>query len=248
MIGLLQTLGAVALALFQGLAVPKNDGWVTDLAGMLTAEQERALEALMESYKVGSKNEVALLIVPELGGEPIERFALNVGRTWKMGAEGADNAALLVVSKNDRKLRIEVARQLEDRLTDSVSGRIIRDVIAPKFREGDVYGGVRAGVEAIHAALGGDYAALNTRGASRRGGSGTVVIALVVLFLVLLSRGRRARGAGFGVGVPPLWMGPMLGRGLGGGFGGGGLGGGGGFSGFGGGGGGFRGGGASGGW
>ena len=249
MIGLLQALCACALALFQGVAVPKNDGWVTDLAGMLSSEQERALEALCESYRLGTKHDVAVLTVPDLGNQPIERYALEVARAWKLGQVGLDDGALLVVSKNDRKIRIEALRGVEGSLTDSISGRIVRDVIAPRFKNGDFHGGIRAGVEAMHAAIGGDYAALERARPSARSLPPAVMLALFVIVMLLAARGRRRRGlAGMG-GMPPLWTGAMLGRGLGGfgggGFGGGGLGGG--FSGFGGGGG-ARGGGASGGW
>jgi uncharacterized protein len=251
-IALLRTLAVVALGLVQGVAVPKNDGWVTDLAHLLSPEQERALEALCESYHAGTKRDVALLTVPDLGGQPIERYSLEVARAWKMGANGADDAALLVVSKNDRKLRIEVGRMLEDKLTDAISGRIIRDVIAPRFKAGDFYGGLRAGLEAMHAAIGGDYAAVERAHPQDIPLPAIFFMISFVLLMISLARRRRRLG-GWGGGVPPFWIGPMIGRSLGGGGGGrssGGFGGGfgGGFSGFGGGGGGFRGGGASGGW
>jgi len=87
------------------LEVPKHDGWVTDLAGLLSAEKEAELETLMESYRRGSTHEIALLTIPSLQGEPIERFALEVGREWGLGTKEKNNGALLVVSKEDRKLR-----------------------------------------------------------------------------------------------------------------------------------------------
>jgi uncharacterized protein len=250
---LLHTIAAFALLLFQGVAVPKNDGWVTDLAHVLDPQQERALESLMESYHAGTQHDIALLTVDDLGGQPIERYALEVARAWKMGAVGADDAALLVVSKGDRKMRIEVGRMLEDRLTDAVSGRIIRNEIAPHFKQGDYYGGLRAGIEAMHAAIGGQYAEPPAARAPPQ--LGLVALFIVVMIVIALlrggHRGPRIRGGGMG----PFWLGMLLsnttrgggfgGGGFGGGFGGGG---GGGFGGFGGGGGGFRGGGASGGW
>lgn len=224
--------------------IPENDGWVTDLAGYLSASQERALETLMESYKAGSTNEIALLTVPTLGGQPIERFALAVARAWKMGTKEKNNAALLVVAREEQKARIEVGRGLEGTLTDSISGRIIRDVLAPGMRAGRPYEALRGAVEAMHAAAGGDYGALPPpRRTSGSRGSGLLGL-LPLIFLMLLFGGRR-RGGGI---LPWLLVGSMMGGrrggGIGGGFGGGG---GGGFGGFGGGGG-FSGGGASGGW
>ena len=230
--------------------IPKNDGWVTDLAGMLEPQQERALEALMESYKQGSSNEVALLTVPDLGGESIERFALEVARSWGMGEAGKNNAALLVLARDERKIRIEVGRGLEGALTDSISGRIIRDVISPELKRGRSYEGLRAGIEAMHAAAGGDYAELTRQTGRGRGSSGArslFPLLFWVVLILLLSRGRRG-----GCLLPWLAMGGFGGRTSGwhrGGFSGfgGGRGGGGGFGGFGGGGG-FSGGGASGSW
>jgi uncharacterized protein len=253
---LLLALGLLAapLASAQGIEVPPNEGWVTDLAGLLTPAQQGELEELMESYKQGAGHDVALLTVSELHGQPIERLALEVGRTWKLGNVGKDDSALLVVAKAERAVRIEVGRGAEGTLTDAISGRIIRDVIVPRFKEGRFYEGLRAGVEAIHAALGGDYAPVtNAAPTSRRSLGDTLgpIVIILILFLLLSSggrgRGRRARGSA----LPWILLGQALGssgRRGGGGFGGGfGGGGGGGFSGFGGGGG-FSGGGASGHW
>ena len=235
------------------IPIPQNEGWVTDTAGVLTARQRRDLSALMESYKQGTTNEIAVLIVPTLEGEPIERFALDVGRAWGMGTKEKSNAALLVIAKNDHKMRIEVARGLEGSLTDSISGRIIRDVIAPHFRRGEFYEGVRAGVVAMHEAIGGKYGALPSEpGVVQLGLLGCLVPLLFFVFVIAMivyrarrygvARGRRG-GWWFG---GPFGGGPWIG-GMSGGRGGGSGGGFGGFSGFGGGGG-FSGGGASGGW
>ena len=231
-------------------AIPANDGWVTDLAGMLTPEQERELETLMQSYKDGSGNEIALLTVPSLDGRSLERYALEVGRGWGMGEKGKNNAALLLIVLDDRKIRIEVARGLEGTLTDSISGRIIRNVIAPQFKRGRMYEGIREGVIAMQAAAGGDYAAIPK---ARRGrdspGAGCLGVIPVVIFLIFLFNVMIRSGGRTGC-LPWLALGALSasGRrssgwhaGSGGSFGGGG------FGGFGGGGG-FSGGGASGGW
>lgn len=253
--------GLVVDAAVAEVQVPENDGWVTDLAGLLDDRQEQELELLMESYKRGSTHEIALLTVPDLGGESIERFALEVGRSWGIGGDEKNNGALLVVSRDDRKMRIEVGRGLEGGLTDAISGRIIRDVMAPAFRSGDYPGGIRLGIQAMHSAIGGDYAPIQNsrRGRSaRRGFGGSIMMLFAIILMVVLGRatnrgGRGGRGGGMGI-WPWLFLASSSGGrssgfgGGGGGFGGGGFsGGGGGFSGFGGGGG-FSGGGASGGW
>lgn len=235
------------------LEVPRHDGWVTDLAGMLTPEEERRLETLMESYRTGSKHEIALLTVPSLQGEAIEQFALEVGREWGLGQKGLNNGALLVVSKADRKIRIEVGRGLEGNLTDSISGRIIRQVIAPDFKQGKFGDGIERGILAMHEAIGGNYGRVQRAARSPSSGLAGIVPAFVILMILIAifarRGGRRRRGwGGFGRGfggssLPWILMGPLGG----GGGGGGGSFGGGGFGGFGGGGG-FSGGGASGGW
>jgi uncharacterized protein len=252
----LTTLAASVLVLVQ--AVTPNDGWITDPAGLLTQEQERSLESLCESYRTGSGQEIAVLLLPDLGGRDIEGVAVATAREWKIGGKGEDDGALLVVAKSERKLRIEVGRGLEGTLTDSVSGRIIRGVIAPRFAAGDFYGGIRAGLDAIHGVLGGEHGAVPpVRGESRQSIGGLLfpLLFLLVLFGIIGRRRRGGRRRGCG-GVGPLggFGGPFIGpRGMGrgglggGGFGGGFSGGGGGFGGFGGGGG-FRGGGATGGW
>ncbi len=246
-------LAALLSVLAQGVSIPANDGWVTDLARLLTPEQEEALENLCESYRAGTGREIAVLTLPDLDGQPPERVALEVGRAWEIGSKEKEDGALLLVSRDDKKIRIEVERGLEGEITDSISGRIIREKIAPRFRENDYYGGLRAGLEAIHAAAGGEYAPVAP---DEPGGGPSGLGSLVVLLfvIVLMSRLASRRRRGFGLGAPPIWLGPTLGSrgsGLGGGFGrgfgGGGGGGGGGFRGFGGGGG-FRGGGATGGW
>lgn len=231
--------------------VPSNDGWVTDLAHLLSSAEERELEAAMEAYKRGSGHDIALLTVPDLRGRTIEEFALEVARTWKLGSVETNDGALLVVAKSERKLRIEVGRGLEGTLTDARCAQIIRNDITPQFKAGRFGDGIRNGIAAMQAAAGG--APVNVRRsipepAPKIGVDfGALACTLLVLFflLVLLSRlrryggawgtGRRSRGGMF-------WGGHFGGGGFGGSGGGGG-----GFSGFGGGGG-FSGGGSSGSW
>jgi len=252
-------LAAIALASCASLpqdklAIPKNDGWVTDLADMLPAQRERDLEARMESYRAGSSGaEIAVLTVPNLSGRSVEQFALETARAWGIGSEATSNGALLVIAREERALRIEVGRGLEGDVPDAIASRIINQVIVPRFKSGDFAGGIEAGVSALHAAIGGDYAATGLREALPKAGRG---LATLLVFLVILAvssakrrgRGPRGRGPFGGLGLP-LTLGGLggLGSSRGGGFSGRGFSGGGGFGGFGGGGG-FSGGGASGRW
>lgn len=190
-----------------------------------------------------------MLTVPSLGGRTIEEFALNVARTWGLGQKDVHDAALLVVAKADRKMRIEVGRGLEGELTDLVCGRIVREVLTPAFKRGEFSSGIVQGVRAMRLAAGGDLSALPEARDSDENWIPALVITIIVLILVF----RLARAARWlGSPLSPAGHRPRRGGGgfgwYGGSIGGGSIGrGGGGFSGFGGGGG-FSGGGSSGGW
>jgi uncharacterized protein len=239
-----------------GLATPKAEGYVNDLAHVLTPAQRQTLENLCLSYHAGTGHEIAVLTIPSLEGDALERFSLQVARDWKLGSAEKNDGALLLVVKNDRKIRIEVLRGLEGSLTDSISGRIIRDVIAPEFVKGDYFAGLKKGLEAIQAAVGGDLGKIPERKVKRGPGLGVpVMFFFLILVLSILGRSRRQRGRLRGGLGDAIWWSILTSGGRsrrgGGGFGGfggfGGGGGGGGFGGFGGGGG-ASGGGASGGW
>lgn len=244
-------------AIVADVQVPANDGWVTDLAGLLTTPEERELEASMEAFKRGSGHDIALLTVTDLQGRSIEEFALEVARAWKLGAVEKNDGALLVVAKSERKLRIEVGRGLEGSLTDARCAQIIRNEITPEFKAGRFGLGIRRGIAAMQSAAGGapvDRPADAPRSVSEQSpeagldvGALTCVFLFLMFFVWVLKRTRRLGGGRWTSGRRS-WGGSTWGWSVGGGrsgFGGGG--GGGGFSGFGGGGG-FSGGGASGGW
>lgn len=244
---LLGSFGSFARA--QESELPRNDGWVTDTAGVLSPSEERKLESLLESLRRNTTNEIAVVVLPDLGGQPIERVALELGRRWKVGAKDKNNGVVLCVAIAERKLRIEVGSGLEGDLTDAEAGRIIREEIAPSFRAGKLYEGLFHGIAAIHTRISDQplpaevvKAQQGQRSEHRKSlFSGVIglVFALFLLFVVLGGIGR-GRG-GVGSALPWILMSSGRHRGGGGGFGGGG------FGGFGGGGG-FSGGGASGGW
>lgn len=223
----------------QELSLPANDGWVTDRAGVLKTAQERALESQLEALHQSSSNEIAVLVLADLGGQPIERVALEAGRQWKVGAKGKNNGVVIAVAVAERKVRIEVGSGLEGELTDAKAGRIIREVITPRFRAGDYYGGLRDAVTTIGAVLSGEPLPSRAPNGEALGLVVTFLVVLLILAVVARWGGRGGRGSSP---LPWILAGHMMGSGRGGGgFGGGG------FGGFGGGGG-FSGGGASGGW
>ena len=129
--------------------VPPLAGRVTDQTATLTAEQKAILEQTLQAFEARKGSQIALLIVPTTAPETIEQYSLRVAEQWKLGRKKVDDGAILVVAKNDRTLRIEVGYGLEGALNDATSKRIISDVITPGFREGDFYGGIKAGVDQI---------------------------------------------------------------------------------------------------
>src|SRR5262245_41043112 len=129
--------------------VPPLKSRVTDLTATLTPDQRAALEAKLATFETKKGAQVAVLIVPTTQPEAIEQYSIRVAEQWKLGRKRVDDGAILVIAKNDRKLRIEVGRGLEGAIPDAIAKRIVSDVIAPRFREGDFYGGITAGVDRI---------------------------------------------------------------------------------------------------
>ena len=114
------------------LEVPTLTGRVVDMAELLTSEQEAALVADLEAFEKKSSDQVVILTIPSLDGDVLENYANLVFRTWALGQKGEDNGLLLLVARDDRKLRIEVGYGLEGVMTDALSGFIIRETIVPR--------------------------------------------------------------------------------------------------------------------
>jgi uncharacterized protein len=141
----------------QALEVPPLKGRVNDYAGILTPATIYQLENMLQKFEATESTQIVLLTVPSLEGASLEDFSLRVVEAWKLGQEKLDNGALLLIAKNDRKLRIEIGYGLEGKLTDLVSGRIIRDIITPRFKEGNFDQGVTDGITAMIAAAKGEF-------------------------------------------------------------------------------------------
>ncbi len=133
--------------------VPYLSGRVVDTAEILGPDAREQITALLKAHEDSTSNQVAVLTLTSLEGESIEDFADRVFVAWRLGQVGKDNGVLLAIAAEDRRLRIEVGLGLEGTLTDLAAGRIIRNVITPRFRDGDYDGGVEAGVQAVIATL-----------------------------------------------------------------------------------------------
>jgi uncharacterized protein len=141
------------------LDVPPLSGRIVDLANLLPADVASSLSAELAEHERKTGNQIAVLTLPSLEGEPLEEFSHRVSTTWKLGRKGTDNGVLLLVVPGERRIRIEVGYGLEGALTDAKSAQIIRREIVPRFKSGDFPAGISAGVKAIMATIEGTYTA-----------------------------------------------------------------------------------------
>jgi uncharacterized protein len=136
--------------------VPPLTGRVVDQTGTLSSGDIDALTRKLKDFETRKGSQIAVLIVPTTQPEEIEQFSIRVAEAWKIGRKKIDDGAILLVAKNDRKLRIEVGYGLEGALTDVTSKRIIDEIITPKFRSGDFAGGISDGVDRIISVVDGE--------------------------------------------------------------------------------------------
>jgi uncharacterized protein len=264
-------LAVLTLSAWAQVAVPGLSHRVTDLTATLSAGQVATLESKLAAFEAQKGSQIAVLIVPTTQPEDIAQFGIRVAEQWKIGREKLDDGVILIVARDDRKLRLEVGYGLEGAIPDAIAKRVIAETITPYFKAGDYYGGIDAGVQQLMRLIEGE--SLPPPSASGSGGEDGPFVMLIIggivagwLLSMLMSRpaagGLAALGSG-AVGAMLLGFTPVLlfiavfvfagvasGFRHGGGWssGGGGFGGGGGGGSWGGGGGGFGGGGASGSW
>ena len=126
-------------------AVPALSARVIDQTGMLSSSEIASLDQVLSAFEKRKGSQLAVLIVPTTAPESIEQFGIRVAEQWKLGRKKVDDGAVLIIAKADRTLRIEVGYGLEGALTDATSKRIIDDIIVPRFKQQDFYGGVLKG-------------------------------------------------------------------------------------------------------
>src|ERR1700680_4896466 len=153
---LLALLMCWAFAAAADVAVPPLSGRVVDQTGTLSSGDIASLTQTLKDLEARKGSQLAVLIVPTTAPETIEQYSIRVAEAWKIGRKKIDDGALLVVAKDDRKLRIEVGYGLEGALTDVTAKRIIDEVITPKFKNGDFAGGISAGVDRIIRVIAGE--------------------------------------------------------------------------------------------
>jgi uncharacterized protein len=200
---------------------PSPERWVTDRAGLLSADARVRIDDKLESYERQTGHQVVVWIGETIGSTPLDDFAVRTFKAWQLGRKGQDDGLLLLVLAKDRKIDIEVGYGLEPRVPDAVASRIINDVIAPKLRAGDADGAIEGGLDAILSSIEGkpfEHAPAAPKPSIQRDRPGTgqlvVIGILVVGFLILfltnpslamsllfvMSSGRRNGGGGGGFG------------------------------------------------
>lgn len=219
--------------------VPLLKQWANDFTNTLNRSQLETLNYRLKTFEDSTTNQLVMLMIPSLDNYPVEYYSHEVAEKNRIGTEEHDNGALLLISKNDKKLRIEVGYGLEGALPDALASSIIRNVIVPHFKKNDFYSGIIAGIDAIISAIAGEYKAnRNNSPDEEKTPFISTIIMLIFVILMFILRGGRRRGGYIYYGGPSGRTGGFSSGGFGG-FGGGSFGGGGGS---------FGGGGASGSW
>ena len=151
------------------VVVPTLSSRVTDLTATLDASQKASLEGQLAAFEKAHGSQIAILMLPSTQPETIEQYGIRVAEAWKVGRKGKDDGVIVLVAKNDHKLRIEVGYGLEGGLNDAVSKRIVAETMAPHFKDGDWAGGLAAGVAQIQKVIEGEALPAPEQASAQRG-------------------------------------------------------------------------------
>jgi uncharacterized protein len=188
-----------------GLDVPRLQGYVNDYAGMISPSARSKIEEGLRAFEQSDSTQIVILTIPSLEEENSEEFGIKVAETWKIGQQVKDNGVLFIVSKQERKIRIEVGRGLEGKLTDLTAGRIIDLVIKPRFKQGDFDGGFITGVSSLIDATRGEFSAERRSVHQRQRGVPpflTIFLFFGIFTLILGSLSRVLGGVIAAIGLP----------------------------------------------
>lgn len=225
----------------------KSNTLVTDYTNTLSADEKQRLEDKLVAFDDSTSTQIAVVMMHSIGDYDVNEYATELGRRWGVGHQGKNNGIVVLVAKDDRKLSIQTGYGLEGALPDVITQQIRVNEMNPRFKEGDFYGGLDAGTDAIIKYTKGEYKAEAKPAKSKGDGGGPIGFVIIIVVIILIAIFRKGGGGGSQIigrrgGASPFWWllaGSMLNSGRGGGGsswgGGGGSGGGGGFGGFGGG-------------
>ena len=174
------------------LEVPALKGRVNDYADMISPETEKALEEKLKAFEESDSTQVVILTVDSLEGDSLEDFSIRVAEKWKIGQAKKDNGVIFTVVKTYKLMRIEVGRGLEGVLTDLLAGRILDNIVKPKFRAGDFDGGFTDGTGAIIEACRGEFKGDGSTASAESGGTSETliyIICFILYFVIIVTAG-----------------------------------------------------------
>ncbi len=178
------TLLLVTLLARADVAVPQLTAQVIDLTGTLSGGAVNRLEAKLAAFEARKGSQIAVLIVPTTQPEEIEQYGIRVADQWKLGRKGVDDGVILLVAKNDRRVRIEVGQGLEGAIPDAIANRIVTDTITPHFKLGDYDGGIEAGIDQVISVVDGEPLPEPDKTWERSRGFGNLLPLLLVVAFV----------------------------------------------------------------
>ncbi|TXC71696.1 TPM domain-containing protein [Sphingomonas ginsenosidivorax] len=219
---LLLVMAVAGLGTASAQTFPKFTGVVVDAANVIPDDQEAALTTRLQDLQKTTGNQLVVATIPSLEGYPIEDYGYRLLRSWGVGLKDVNNGAILIVAPNDRKVRIEVGYGLEPVLTDAFSSVIVNQQILPRFKAGDMPGGIVAGANAVAdqlalpdaearakvTAAAAEYGKTHRTQAQGSGGGvpfGLIFWLIVLAVIVVPMIGRRARGRRYGGGGGSNW-------------------------------------------
>jgi uncharacterized protein len=186
------------------LNLPELTGRVVDLTGTFSDSEKTGLETLLSKYENLSGNQLVVAMIDSLEGDSIEDYSISLAEKWKIGFKGKDNGIIILVAKNDHKMRIEAGYGLEGVVTDLESNLIINNIMKPYFQKNDFYSGVRAAIYQIGkltgADLGQDTDLPEINNTSKKHDSGNVIIIIIVIIFIIFSFiSNKARRRGYSI-------------------------------------------------
>ncbi len=189
------------------LEVPSLSARVNDTAAMFSPQVVSQTEAVLSQFESSDSTQIVVLTVPSLEGDLLEDYSIRVVEAWKIGQKGLDNGALLLITRDDRRLRIEVGYGLEGNLTDLTAGRIIGQVIVPRFKTGDFDAGLVDGVQAMIQAVRGEFTASDVPPVKQQGTDPAGLIFLMIFafsFIAKVFHGKKGTAALAGAVASPV--------------------------------------------
>lgn len=167
------------------VAIPELRSRITDLTQTLSADQQAQLDSKLAAFEQQKGSQIAVLILPSTQPEDIAQYSIRVVEKWKIGREKVDDGMLILVAKDDRKIRIEVGYGLEGAIPDLIAKRVINEIISPQFKQGNFYGGLDAGVDKLIGLINGEP--LPAPAASNASGNDIENLLPILLFGGLIS-------------------------------------------------------------